>query len=112
MLSEFDTLVKKRAELQRWWKLGSTIAQYDHSYHELRVDMRGPSLVSYCGQAYAGAKNYHDAPEWFKECVRKELQERAKEIATAAYEKSIASLNEQIEENRAAVEAQLSMAEA
>ena len=112
MLSEFDTLVKKRTELQRWWKLGSTIAQYDHSYHELRVDMCKPSMVSYCGQEYAGAKNYHDAPEWFRECILKELQDRAKEVATAAYEKAIESLNEQIEKNRAAVEAELSMAEA
>lgn len=110
MLQEFDKLVKERDELIRWWKLGSTIAQYDHSLHELRVDMCKPSLVSYCGQAYAGAQNYHDAPKWFAECIRKEQQARFKELATAAYEKALANLNERISAHRAAVEEALSVA--
>lgn len=109
MLSEFDTLVKKRADLVRWWKLGSTMCQYDHSYYVLRVDMNKPGLVSYCGQQYAGDRNYHDAPEWFNDCIRKEQQERFKELATAAYEKALASLNEQIEKHRSAVLAELSV---
>ena len=108
MLSEFDTLVKKRAELQRWWKLGTTVAEYNRSYHSLRVDMSAPTMVAYCGQAYAGARNYHEAPPWFAECIQKELNARAKEVATAAYEKALVSLNEQIEKHRAAVISELS----
>lgn len=107
MMSEFDALVKKRSELERWWKLGSTIAEYDHSYHVLRVDMCKPSLVSYCGQQYAGAPNYHEAPPWFADCIRKEQQLRFKELATAAYEKELNSLNDQIEKHRAAVLSEL-----
>lgn len=107
MLTDFDNLVKKSAELERWWKLGSTIAQYNHSCHVLRVDMCKPSLVSYCGQERAGAQNYHDAPAWFADCVRNEQQERFKEIATAAYEKELAKLNQQIEQHRVAVQEEL-----
>lgn len=107
MLTEFDKLVQQRAELERWWKLGETIAQKDNSYHVLRVDICKPSLVTYCGQAYSGAQNYHDAPAWFAECVRVEMQNRAKEIATAAYKAKLAQLNEEISKHRTAVEAEL-----
>lgn len=103
MFSEFDKLVKQRAALKAWWQLGETICGWGGKRHVLRVDVMKPSMVAYCGQAYAGAKNYHDAPEFFIEALRKELSAHANEIAKAAYEKEIARLDGLIETHRAAV---------
>ena len=111
MLSDFDKLVKRRRDLQAWWALGSTIAAYDHGVHKLRVVVQSPSMVAYCGQAYAGAKNYHEAPEWFAEAVRQELSAQAAAITKAAYESEMARLTSEIERNRQAVLAELQVGE-
>lgn len=108
MLTEFDSLVKQRQQLKSWWSLGSTIAQYDRKCHSLRVDVMKPTMVAYCGQAYAGAKNYHDAPDFFFEAINKEIQSRIKEITKDAYEKEIARLDGLIEKHRASVLSELS----
>jgi len=107
MLEDFDKLAARRAQLKDWWSLGTTIAKYDSKFHTLRVDLQKPSMVTFCGQQYAGAKNYHDAPDWFKESVRAELQNHVKEITRRAYEAEMARLTELIEQHRAAVLAQL-----
>lgn len=110
MLSEFDELVRKRKALKEWWALGSTIAEYDRKVHTLRVDVQKPSMVSYCGQQYAGAKNYHDAPSFFVDSIRREMQSEANRIAKQAYENEIARLDAEIEKQRAAVLEQLASA--
>lgn len=107
MLSEFDELVRKRQALKDWWALGETHAEYSRGFHSLRVDVCKPSLVTFCGQQYAGAKNYHDAPSFFAESVRKEMQAEAERITRQAYEKEIARLDSEIEKHRAAVLEQL-----
>ena len=103
MLSEFDRLVKQRQELKAWWSLSSTIAQYDNKFHSLRVDVQVPSLITFCGQQYAGARNYHDAPKFFEKAVVAEMGEHAKEIVRAAYLKEIARLDNLIDSHREAV---------
>lgn len=110
MLSEFDELVRKRQALKSWWALGETIAKYDGSVHALRVDVKKPSMVAYCGQEYAGARNYHDAPAFFVDSVRQEMQSEATRIARQAYEKEMAKLDAAIEKQRAAVLKQLASA--
>jgi|688.fasta_scaffold392944_3 hypothetical protein len=107
MLREFDELVRQRTELKQWWELGSTQAEYDRKLHSLRVDVRKPSMVTFCGQQYAGAKNYHDAPAFFVEAVRKEMQEEAKRLVGLAYQKELARLDAAIEKHRDAVLEQL-----
>ena len=107
MLREFDELVRQRRELKQWWELGSTQAEYDRRLHLLRVDAQKPSMVAFCGQQYAGAKNYHDAPAFFVEAVRKEMQEEAKRLVGLAYQKELARLDAAIEKHRAAVLEQL-----
>ena len=108
MLSEFDELVKKRKQLKAWWELGSTIATYDRKVHSLRVDVMKPSMVAMCGQAYAGAKNYHDAPEFFVESVRCAIERHIGDITEEAYQSSLARLDELIEKHRAALLNELS----
>lgn len=107
MLQEFDDLVKKKQALKDWWSLSETVAEYDRSVHSLRVDVQKPSMVAYCGQQYAGAKNYHDAPAFFVESVRREMQGESKRIAKQAYEKEIARLDAEIEKHRQMVLEQL-----
>lgn len=107
MLEDFDKLVARRAALKAWWSLGTTIAQYDSKFHTLRVDLQKPSMVTFCGQQYAGAKNYHDAPDWFRQSITDELQNHVKEITRRAYEAEMERLTELIEKHRAAVLAQL-----
>jgi len=110
MLSDFDKLVKDRDALQRWMKMGSTIARYDGANHVLRVDWQLPSMIAFCGQEYAGAKNYHDAPEFFAKVVKSELEKRTSEIVHAAYESAMAVINAGIEKHRELVLEQLGKA--
>ncbi|MCB1116908.1 MAG: hypothetical protein KDK71_10615, partial [Chlamydiia bacterium] len=93
MLSEFDDLVKKREELKSWWSLKLKEVGWGDGNHILRVDVPRPSMIAFCGQAYAGAKNYHDAPTWFAECVQHEMQQESARMTQQAYEKKLASLN-------------------
>lgn len=93
MLNKFDELVKAKQELQAWWKLGETVAQYNNGLHELRVDFPRPTMVSFCGQQYAGAKNYHDAPSFFRNAIQRAAQKHARDLAKEAYDDEIERLN-------------------
>lgn len=108
MLQTFDELVARRTALQNWWRLGSTKAKYDNARHVLRVDFQNPTMVAFCGQEYAGAKNYHDAPKFVAELIRKEADRQSFAIAKAAYDREIARLNEEIKKHCNAVLEQLS----
>lgn len=108
MLGEFDELVRARKELKDWWNLRVTTAAYDGSFHRLIVQVQKPAMVSFYGQQYAGAKNYHDAPGFFIESVRAEMQAEANKIVANAYETELKRLDAQIEAHRAAVLEQLS----
>jgi transposase-like protein len=108
MLQEFDEAVKERRELKEWWSLGETVAKYDHKKHVLRVDVSKPTMIAFCGQEYAGAKNYHDAPDFFTEAVRQAIQDSVGVLTQQAYETELARLTSIIEDNRANVLAELS----
>ena len=110
MMQEFDELVQKRAALKAWWELGSTKVGYGDGCHKLRIDVAKPTMVAFCGQAYAGARNYHDAPAFFVEAIRQEMHVAAKRLAREAYENELARLDAAIEKHRDAVLAQLSSA--
>ena len=110
-MSEFDQAVKDRAALQEWWALRNTTANYDGRKHGLRIDFGKPAMVAFCGQAYAGANNYHHAPDFMKNALRDVCQRRQLEIAKDAYEAEIARLNEIIRRSREAVLAALEESE-
>ena len=112
MLTEFDAAVKQRLELQMWWKLGSTVAAYDDRVHKLHIHVLKPTMVAFCGQQYAGAENYHEAPEFFAEALRDEIERRARQIAKEVYEAEIARLTTLIDSQRAEVLKQFSEVEA
>lgn len=107
MLSEFDKLVKQRKELKEWWALKSTVAAHDHRFHTLRVIVQQPSGLSFCGQQYAGAQNYHAAPAFFRAAVAREIQDAAAGLVARAYNTEITRLDAEIEKHRAAVLAEL-----
>jgi hypothetical protein len=109
-MAHFDLLVQQRKELKAWMALGETIAAYDRQKHSLRVDVAKPTMVAFCGQAYAGARNYHDAPAFFVEALRAEMQARACGIVRETAEKELARIDAKIEAMRADVLAQLSVA--
>jgi len=111
MLEDFDKLVRQRSELMNWWKLGQTIAKYDGKYHTLRVDLQNPSLVAFCGQQYAGAKNYHDAPPFLFTAIRLECDKQINQIVKKAYENEVARLSAEIENMKAEVVEQLKMSD-
>ncbi|QDV78034.1 hypothetical protein [Botrimarina mediterranea] len=106
MLSEFDELVARRKQLKAWWSLRNK-QTYNGGGHELRVDTARPTLVSLCGQAYAGARNYHDAPEFFVVALAQEMQANACRLAKVAYENEMARLDASIESHRESVLAEL-----
>ena len=84
------------------------IAAYDNKKHKLRVDVMPPKLVSFCGQQYAGAKNYHDAPAFFVDRIREVMQEEVCRLTQVAYEREIARLDSIIESHREQVLQELS----
>lgn len=106
MLQEFDALVNKRKQLQSWWKRKTTTT-YRSRCHTLRVDILLPTMVAFCGQEYAGANNYHEAPEFFKNCIKKEMEKDINEITERAYNNEIERLNNEIEKYREAVLSEL-----
>ena len=110
MLKQFDELVKQRDQLKRWWAMKNEIARYDKTTHTLRVDVVKPSMVAFCGQQYAGAKNYHDAPTFFVEAIRKQFSEHSRELTAKAYEAEMSRLDELIESQRESVLAELGKA--
>lgn len=86
------------SELVRWMKLGSTKPGYGNSpTHVLRCDIGITGTFSYCGQAYAGANNYHDAPAWFKGAVVKALEAYVQKAVKEAYESEVARLREAVQ---------------
>lgn len=109
MLTEFDELVRKRSQLKNWWALGNKVAKYDQKRHSLRVDVQPVGMVAFCGQEYAGARNYHEAPAFFRDAVKRELQAESKRLARQAYEKELAHLDSEISKHRDAVLRQLAM---
>lgn len=112
MLEEFDKLVEKRDQLRQWWLLGETVAKYDRKKFQLRVDIEKPLMVSFCGQMSQGSQNYHDAPKFFFEAIRKRISESIEDLTREVYEAELERLNGLIEDNRSAVMAQLNQAEA
>jgi hypothetical protein len=103
MMKEFDLAVKQRKELQEWWKLGSTVACYSKGNHQLRVDIKKPDMISFCGQAYVGSDNYHNAPGFFFEALKKEIDSNVLRLTTRAYEDEIDRLNNIIKGYREAI---------
>ena len=101
-MEEFDAILKQRKELKEWWALGATEAKYDGRVHELRVNVQVPN-IAFCGQSYAGAKDYHEAPQFFLGSVANEMREDASRIISLAYEKELARLNEEIKKYRSQI---------
>lgn len=97
MMAKFDELVEKRRQLKLWWSLRDTVADYENKKHTLRVDLMKPTMVAFCGQQYAGAKNYHDAPEWFKDHVKEQMETVIDEVTCKAYEEAIECLDDAID---------------
>lgn len=97
MMAKFDELVEKRRRLKEWWSLRETVADYEKKKHTLRVDLMKPTMVAYCGQQYAGAKNYHDAPEWFRDHVKEQMESVIDEVTCKAYEEAVAFLDAAID---------------
>ncbi len=110
MLQKFDELVKQRKELQEWWKPKTTVANYNNKYYTLRVDTSEPSMIAFCGQQYAGDKNYYDAPSFFSAAVIREMDAQSHAIVEKAYNEEMQRLNDAIDKHRAAVLAELAQA--
>lgn len=108
-MADFDKYVQQRKALQSWWNL-RTIRTYDSGGHVLRVDVPKPTMVAMCGQNHPGARNYHDAPDFFAEAIKNEMDLRAKEITKTAYENEIMRLDSLIAQNKEAVLAELATA--
>lgn len=102
-MEKFDKLVKQRSELQSWWSMQNMVDSQDGSHYSLRVDFTKPSMVAFCGQAYAGSKNYHDAPAFFVDEIVKVVASKKSEITSQAYHNVINQLNAEIASLRESV---------
>ena len=103
MLSEFDSLCRQRDDLAKWMSLGGKIAEYDRKKFQLRVDLNTPSTVAYCGQMCCGGQNYHNAPKWFLNAVKRELDLHAHKAVSHAYQTEMERLDSEIEKHRSDV---------
>ena len=106
-MQRFDELVSKRKQLSAWWELRKA-NDFSQGKYVMRVDVETCSLVAFCGQQCAGAKNYHDAPGWFMEQLRKAFQSHAIDITRAAVEAELALLTRLIEDEKNEVLAEFS----
>jgi len=86
----------KLRELVNWRALGRTIADYDQTCHTLRMDLCVSNTFAYCGQQYAGSKNYHDAPKWFTDEVLAELKKDVEAAVERAYQRVTAGLRDKV----------------
>lgn len=109
-MEQFDRLVRQRSELFNWWNLRHS-DDFSQGKYSLRVDVTKPSMIAFCGQAYAGAKNYHDAPAWFGDIVRNAMSKTAVETTRAAVEAELASLTERIDGLKARILAEFERCE-
>jgi hypothetical protein len=108
MMQEFDILIKKRSELLKWWGMRNAIARYDNKPYLLVTRFSAhPEALQFCGQQYAGDKNYHECPAWFVDCFLKELENRKYDLAGAAFERAIEEINAKIDKLKKSIMAEL-----
>ena len=105
-LSELEKLVAARNELRSWWKYHTLVDSQSRNNYSLRIDINGVQAM-YCGQAYAGASNYHDAPKSFDKALLEHLQLIAKLAAQKVYDEQIEYYDSQIRERKAAIQKEL-----
>ena len=109
-LVELDKLIRERQSILSWLKNAELKDSQSGRRYSLRLDVNGVQAM-YCGQAYAGAKNYHDAPDQLnaaiKEAIERHKDTLVKDASTARLaqlDAAIRSLKKQAEEVFASVE--------
>ena len=92
---ELDNLIRQRQNLISWLSNAkNTDSQSGQPYH-LRVDINGVKAM-YCGQAYAGANNYHDAPGELNAAFIKSVEKHRAMLLNDAATALLASINTRI----------------
>lgn len=59
-----------------WLSNSSKIDSQDRGQYSLSVRLSRDS-IQYCGQAYAGANNYHETPESFKDAMQEVIKKNS-----------------------------------
>jgi hypothetical protein len=59
-----------------WLSNSSKIDSQDRGYYSLLVRLNRDS-IQYCGQSYAGANNYHDTPEAFRDAMQEVIKKNS-----------------------------------
>lgn len=103
-LVELDKLIRERQELICWLSLAKNRDSQSGSPWVLRVDVNGVQAM-YCGQYYAGAKNYHDAPSGFNSELKDAIDRNRKLLVDDAAKTYLAKLEMRINALRQAAEA-------
>jgi hypothetical protein len=102
-LTELDQLVRDRSSVLAWLKNASKVDSQSCTNYSLRLDVNSV-LAMYCGQAYAGAKNYHDAPGELNKEIAAEIQRNRHTLVTAAAKSLVARYEERIRALKAEAE--------
>lgn len=100
---ELDNLIRQRASILSWQKNASLRDSQSGTPYHLRVDIGGVQAM-YCGQAYTGASNYHDAPKELNTAIIAEIDRRRHEIVKVAAETLVASIDQKIQSLRSVAE--------
>jgi TPR repeat protein len=85
-------------EAVSWLSNSSKIDSQDRGKYSLLVRLSRDSL-QYCGQAYAGANNYHEAPEAFRDAMQDVIKKNSADL----FQQALGILKQK--ENKLAVEA-------
>ena len=86
-MSKFAQWSDKSNKLQSaisWAGNKSKIDSQDNSHYSLVVRQPHREMLQYCGQAYAGANNYHAMPEALLPYLEKALKQQGKELIELA----------------------------
>lgn len=110
-MENFDKATTQRRRLKAWWAMKDLLAAYDKSNYVLRIDFSKPSMVAFCGQQFAGDRNYHDAPEFFRDEIVSVLNSMSYDIAQKAYNSAILKLDKEIASLKAYVTSEIAKSE-
>lgn len=109
-LVELDNLIREHQSIISWLSNARMIDSQSRMPYALRVDINGIQAM-YCGQSYAGAKNYHDAPSAINTALVASFNKHRVMLLNDAANTLLVSLNARIASLKASAEAVLSAAE-
>lgn len=94
-ITELDSLIRQRQSVLSWLANAGLTSSQSRSPYSLRVDVNGVQAM-YCGQSYAGANNYHDAPSELNAALTQSIERHRSLLVDDAAKSLLASIETRI----------------